>query len=67
LHRTAFAGNGAVEVHGLCEHERGRRLIQPEERPRRLAAAEQRGADLYLAEGDRDPLVQQQVEHHLVR
>jgi hypothetical protein len=65
LHRTALGGNGAVEVHGLCQHERSRRLIQPEKSSGRLAGVEQRGTNLDFAEGDRDSLIEEQVEHHL--
>src|SRR5260370_40691868 len=38
LHGPALGGHGTVEVHGLCQRERSRRLIQPEEPSGLLAA-----------------------------
>src|SRR6185312_5416220 len=59
LHRTALGGNGAVEVDGLGQQERGGRLVQAEDPADRLARVQQRGADLDFAEGDRDSLIQE--------
>src|SRR6266566_8600319 len=67
LHRAALGRAGAVEVHGLGQQERRRRLAQPEGPAGWLARVQQRGADLDLAEGNRDSLVKEQVEHHLAR